>query len=378
MKILIATHYFLPHKGGIEFVAYNQAKELVKQGHDVTIVSSKVGDEPEEEIMDGIKIRRVKAWNFFERKWGIPYPVFSLKLIKVLNKEIKEVDIVHVHDFFYLPSFVGALVSKIRKKPFVMMQHVETIKHSKWIVNFIQWLVHKTYGRFIINSAKKIIVCNEQVKDWLGEQEKTIFIENSVDINLFKPATNQNKNKLRKKYNLPTNKPIIIFVGRLVEVKGFDKLFEARDKDYTIIFVGDGETPEHMQNDKNAIFMGTLPQKELKEIYQLSDVFILPSKSEGFPLTVLEAMASGLPIIVSNLPIYKRHLDVNNIHIINPTPTNIKYSIKKLLGDKTKIAKMKKYSREEAINKFSWKKNAKKLLNVYGKVLKQNEIKSKK
>ena len=85
MKILIATHYFLPHKGGIEFVAYNQAKELVKKGHQVTIVSSKIGNEPEEEIMDGIKVRRVKAWNYFEDKQGVPYPIYSPKIFSVTN-----------------------------------------------------------------------------------------------------------------------------------------------------------------------------------------------------------------------------------------------------------------------------------------------------
>lgn len=71
MKIFIVPHYFLPHTGGIEFVAYNQARELVKQGYEVTIVGSKIGDEPKEEIMDGIKIRRSRVWNFFERKYGM-------------------------------------------------------------------------------------------------------------------------------------------------------------------------------------------------------------------------------------------------------------------------------------------------------------------
>ena len=71
-KILIVPHYFLPHTGGIEFVAYNQAKELVKQGHDVTIVGSKIGNElEEEEVMEEIKIKRSRVWNFFEENYGI-------------------------------------------------------------------------------------------------------------------------------------------------------------------------------------------------------------------------------------------------------------------------------------------------------------------
>ena len=71
MKILIIPHYFLPHTGGIEFVAYNQARELVKQGHDVTIVGSRIGDELKEEVIEGIKIKKSRVWNFFEENYGM-------------------------------------------------------------------------------------------------------------------------------------------------------------------------------------------------------------------------------------------------------------------------------------------------------------------
>jgi glycosyltransferase involved in cell wall biosynthesis len=281
--------------GGIEIVAYNQAKELVKLGHKVTIVSSRIGDEPEEEVMDGIKVKRVKAWNWFESKLGVPYPLFSLKLFRVLNKEAKDADIVHVHDINYLSSFAGALKARRYSKKLILMQHITSVKKG-FIVNLIQWIVRKTYGRYIINSANKIIVCNELVKDWINKQEKTVFIHNAVDIKLFKPTTKENKIKLRKKYNLPLNKPIIIFAGRLVEKKGFSKLFEARDKDYFTIFVGDGEVPEDMGDVENTLFIPAQPQDKLSELYSLSDVFCLPSINEGFPLTILEAMASGFQL----------------------------------------------------------------------------------
>ena len=375
MKILIVTHYFLPHKGGIEFVAYNQAKELVKQGHQVTIVSSKIGDEPEEETMDGIKVRRVRAWNIFEKKLGVPYPIFYPKIFNIFNKEINNADIVHVHDIFYLSPFFASLIARLKKKPIILMQHVKTVKHSKWFVNLIQWIVRKTYGRFIANSSKKILVCNEDVGKWVNKPEKINFIENSVDINLFKPVEYKDKIKLRKKYNLPINKPIIIFVGRLVEVKGFDKLFEARNKDYFILFIGDGKSSDLMKKDKNTLFLQSMDQNKLKEFYQASDIFCLPSKSEGFPLTVLEAMASGLPIIVSDLPVYKKHLDTSNILIIksNPdsvSPIDIEHSIRELINNKSLYKKMSDYSRKEAVKKFSWDNNVKKLIKIYNGVSK--------
>ena len=86
MKILIITHYFEPHIGGIEIVAYNQAKELVKKGHEVTIVTSKLDREKAVEQKEGIRIVRVPAWNLFENKFDVPYPIFSPRLISTINE----------------------------------------------------------------------------------------------------------------------------------------------------------------------------------------------------------------------------------------------------------------------------------------------------
>ena len=366
MKILIATHYFLPHKGGIEFVAYNQAKELVKKGHQVTIISSKIGNESEEEIIDGIKILRVKAWNWFENKWGVPYPLLSPSIFKVMNEEVKKADVVHVHDINYLNSFIASKKAKKCSKPLILTQHITFVNHGL-ITNLIQRIVKSIYGKYIIKSADKIIVCNEQVKIWLDEPNKTFFLHNAVDTNLFKPATKKEKITLRKKYNLPLNKPIILFVGRLVEKKGFDKLFEARDKDYLLVFAGEGNIPDYMKKDKNILFLGGMSQEKLSEIYKASDIFCLPSVNEGFPLTILEAMSSGLPIITSNNPGYEHYLNKEKVLLIKPEVNIIKSSIKDLIQNKKKINKMKEYSRTEAIKKFNWNKNAISLLEVYGK-----------
>lgn len=373
MKILIVTHYFLPHRGGIEFVAYNQAKELVKRGHEVTIVSSKIGDEPEEEILDGIRIKRVKAWNWFEEKQNIPYPVYSYNIFKSMKKEAENMDIIHVHDLFYLSSFAGAIASKKFKKPLILMQHVELVKTKRPIVNLVQRLVYWTYGRYIIKKSNKILVCNNKVKDWIKEDNKSSLIDNAVNISLFQPTTDKAKKLLRKKYNLPQDKPIILFVGRFVEKKGFDKLFEARDNSYFILAVGEGIIPDYMKKEENVKIMDFLEQDKLAEIYQASDIFCLPSENEGFPLTILEAMASGLPIITSDNPGYEHYLNKDKVVLIKPEISIIKSSIKALLSNKKKMNEMREYSRQEAVKRFGWEKNTKKIIEVYNQALKEHE-----
>ena len=370
MKILIVTHYFLPHVGGIEMVAYNQAKKLIKRGHEVTIVSSKIGPESERELIEGIKIIRVKAWNWFERKWGVPYPIFSLKIFKVIKNEVEKADIVHVHDIWYLSSFVAAIYSR-KEKPLILMQHVGLVETKKKIVNIIQKIVYPTYGTYVLNTSKKAIVCNPEAGKILKNKSKAVFIKNAVDIKLFKP--NNNKKSLRIKYDLPLDKKIILFVGRFVEKKGFDKLFAARDKDYFILFVGNGIIPQDMKKNKDVRFIKDMPQSKLKDIYQLSDIFCLPSNNEGFPLTILEAMASGLPVIAGKNKGYEEYIERGDVKLINPTKEEIKRAIVEIINNPRLINKMSKYSRNKAIKDFSWENNNKQLLKVYKEVLNANK-----
>lgn len=363
--------------GGIEIVAYNQAKELVKKGHQVTIVSSRIGNEPREETIDGIRVVRVKAWNFFERKYGIPYPIYSPKLILVLNKEVINADIVHVHETFYLSPFVAAILSRSNRKELVLTQHVGLIKVKRKFVNLIQKIVSKTYGKFIAKSASRILVCNPEYIRSLGYPDKTQFIPNAVDVKLFTPARRGEKNRIRRKYHLPINKKIVLFVGRFVEKKGFDKLFAARDKEYFIIFIGEGDIPKFMSKDKNCKFLPFMNSQKLSEFYKLSDMFCLPSHGEGFPLTILEAMASGLPIITTDHPGYSHYLDKRYVQLINPNTDKIRKSITLISGNSQVLKKMSLYSRKEAVNRFSWDSNIQGLIKLYGKVLNEHQNKSK-
>lgn len=370
LKIVIISHYFLPHVGGIEVVVYNQAKELAKRGHEVVVISSKIGNESEEELMDGFKVKRVNAWNIFERKWGVPYPVISSKIFSVVGKEVKNSDIVHVHDVFYLTSFVGSLLAQFYKKPLILMQHIKKVNDRRKIVSFIQWSVFGTYSQYVLNNSKKIITCNKDVMKWIGDDSKTIFLENCADTKLFKPTSKKIKISLRKKYNLPLNKPIIIFTGRMVEKKGFHKLFEARDKNYFIVFVGDGVIPEYMKKDKDVKFVGFKKQKELAKLYPACNIFCLPSINEGFPLTILEAMACGLPIITTDHPGYTDYLDRKFVKLIEPNTNNIKKAIKEILNSPKKMKEMGEYSRDSVEKRFSWKRNGDEIIKIYEKVLK--------
>lgn len=357
MNILIITHYFYPHIGGIEIVAYNHAKELIKEGNDITIVTSRLGNERETSFIDEIRVKRVKALNPFERKYHVPYPLFSLKLVSVLINEIKKTDLIVLHGTIYLSSFFGAIIAKYYKRPVILLEHVGFVKYNSMLLNLIQKLLYLSIGKIVINSSKKIFVLNPNVKKYISgiTNHPIAFFKNGVDIHMFHPVNTRKKIKLRKKYKLPFNRKLVLFVGRFVQKKGLDLVLKSKEKSFDLVLVGTGVINTSAIN--NGIYIFTdLAQRKVAEIYQACDLFILPSRSEGFPLSILEAMASGLPIITTG-EIYLDSVDKRLVKIIKPEVDGIKKTIREIFNDSNLISKMGKYSREVAVSEFTWNKS---------------------
>lgn len=373
MKILIVSSYYPPHLGGIEIVAFNHAKYLAERGNKVAVLTSSVNKEEQNYIDDGVNVIRIKALNLFEEKWGVPFPVFYPSFLLKAMREVKNADVVHVHDAFYLSSFVAMLCAWWYKKPAVLMQHVEMIKHPSRLVMFVQRMVYATTGAFVFKQSDKIITLNDRVDQFLlscGVSKSKLFaLPNGVDAETFVPVSRSEKMDLRKKLGLSLDKKIALFVGRFVPKKGFDKLIAAKSDSYQIAFAG-GENPG--EDDERIIFLGKISQMELVEVYQAADIFILPSESEGFPLSVQEAMASSLPIITTNDYGYERYkFDRRMISLLdNPTPASIKKSIEDIIYNDALLESMGAYSRNYALKNFSWYSIISELENMYRSLVK--------
>ena len=235
MKVLIVVHCFPPHVGGMEIVAQEQAKHLVKSGATVDVVTSHCADKPGTTKRDGYRVHRIRALNIFESKMGVPFPVFSPLLFWRMRKLVKDADVVHVHDVFYMSSFVAALWARQLSKPLFITQHVAMIPHPNRFVTFVQNMVYRTTGAFVLHSSKQVIVLNQRVKNFLIQHgvpsKKIVYVKNGVDGDLFHPATKQQKLALRRKYKLPKDKKLALFVGRFVPKKGFHKLLKVGSDD---------------------------------------------------------------------------------------------------------------------------------------------------
>ncbi len=183
------------------------------------------------------------------------------------------------------------------------------------------------FGRLMANKHLKIIskldfpisVSNSISEKYKNKGLKTLTIQNGVDKKIFLKATPEKKLKLRKQLNIPLNKNIFVSVGHLSKIKDpltIIKAFKSSNinQDSVIIFLGDGELFEDCKkmarSEKAIIFAGRV--KNVEKYLQAADYFISASTSEGLPNAVLEALSSGLPVCLSDIPSHKEILGICN------------------------------------------------------------------
>ena len=372
LKIVIVVSYTYPYiDGGLGVVAAKQAEYLARLGHQVTLISANWPKTKSEFVYNQVNYIKLPAIRFFER-FEIPVPLFLMDRRAIAS--IKAADVVHAHDMAYPSSLQAALLAKLFRKPLILTQHIGRVYYPSKIINLLESMVRMTLGRVILKLSDKVILINKHViKALTVDRKKVVTILNGVDTEMFKPVNEGKKIVLRKKYNLPVDKQIVLFVGRLVKKKGYEELCKAKDQKYLIVIVGKGKAVNEKEPDNDQVrFLGVVPHDVLREIYQLADVFVLPSMSEGLPLTIQEAMASGLPIITSKHPGFEDYLDSRWVKFISPNHQQIKKAILEVLENHSLKEQMSQYALQVSINKNSWGKNVEKLLLVYQQAIFRN------
>jgi D-inositol-3-phosphate glycosyltransferase len=172
----------------------------------------------------------------------------------------------------------------------------------------------------------------------------------------------------RKKHGLALNVPIILFVGRLVPKKGFQKLLEASGPEYELVLVGPGRVPDHVP--AGATLLGPVSRKELRDLYQASDIFVFPAVGEMLTLAMQEAMACGLPVVATAEDAYSEYdLDQSGIALVPPEPDILRSTFLAILDDPVRMAHMQTYSRRLAAERFDWRRNSEHLASAYNRAL---------
>lgn len=364
MHILLISNYAPPYEGGIQFVLGQLYDHYAALGHHVTIVASDTGiPKNPTRVLVG-----VPASNWLE-KYSIPFPLFDpIRLTRELSRLLPTVDAVHVHGLLYMSSVFGAVMAQRRRIPVVLTEHVGMVDYHQPLLNSMQKIAFHTIGRVCCRACDAVVVLNERVLHEIRPlpRQKTplLKVPNGVDTTLFYPAAPDERPHLRAKWQFA--KPTIVFIGRLVKKKGVDLVVEAARLAPQWDFVICGKDTELLQTDlPNVRVIGKVDQPTLREIYAASDAFLLPSEGEGFPLSVQEAMACALPVVVSDDATNREYLDTTVAAFTARQPDAIVKAISTVIGERREL--MSAAAHAWALAHFDWNVTVQKYLALYNR-----------
>ena len=305
----------------------HQAMLLSKMGHEVFFVTprqqyvlhSMLGcRKPPMQDFQSVKMRYFNvAYPLPSLAYPLPNILEETKLIcDIIEKE--KVDIIHFYQPEFLTSIPLLLVKKKFNKPVLLT--INGFPGVNWfygipIVNFVGLIYTQTITRFLMRYADKILLYATNLK-WYAKrmgvpEEKMIFLPEGTEFNI-PQNINEVREATRKELGVSITEKLIIFTGRLVPVKGVDILIRAFKVLYSkypnckLLIVGDGpyrkfyETQSGELLNKAILFTGLVRPEKVIKFLLASDVFVLPSLSEGIPSSLLEACSCGLPCISTN------------------------------------------------------------------------------
>ncbi len=374
MRILLVSAYGLPHIGGIEVICDELASRLAERGNEVTHVTSAAGAGPGE--TDGnYVVRRVRAVNTLETRFGVPYPIFGPGLLGALRREVVAADIVHAHGFIY-PGTVAAFALARRASPrprIVLTEHVGHVAYDSRALNAVERAAIHTLGVRTLRTADALVTYNDRVRDQLAELRPTVEREtilNGVDHRLFHPPTDDERRRFRFELGWD-DRPRALFVGRPVAKKGFSTAVAAVERgagQIALAVAGSEDLPDGIPSEVEAL--GRLSHSRLAEVYRACDVLLIPSWGEGFPLVAQEALASGLPLILAEDPGYAPNLaGAGEAVRIVSEPSGFAHALREFIEDSVAGGRAREAAARHAKSVFSWPRAAAEHEELYRRLI---------
>lgn len=388
MKILMLTWEYPPRiVGGIARVVHDLSKRLIKDGHEVTVVTYRDNaDVPEYENDKGVNVYRVDNYmihpnNFIDWIMQLNFNMLS-KATEIINKE-GGFDVIHAHD--WLVTYAAKSLKNAYDIPIVATIHATEAGRNSGIhdetqryINDTEWLLTYEATEVIVNSN---YMKNEIQRLFGLPFDKINVIPNGINLSNFTGI--ERDYDFRRQYAMD-NEKIILYVGRLVYEKGVQHLIAAMPKilsnynDAKLIIAGRGGMMDELRaeasnlglNDK-IYFTGYLNSKQVQKMYKCADVAVFPSTYEPFGIVTLEAMLAGVPTVVSDVggldEIVTHGVDGMKSYAGNAN--SIADSVTALLYDHQLATNVSKKAKQKVKDQFNWEKIAQDTHFTYEKAI---------
>jgi glycosyltransferase involved in cell wall biosynthesis len=353
LKILAFCDYFTPESsGGAERVAAEVFSRLIGWGADVTMISAVPGARPHSTQVQGVPTRTVRA-----RSLATPLRVQAAWAtgLRGAARDALETrpDVIHVSGLHFHGSVFGARLARRHGIPLVATAHVGSIEALPPLVRWATTGYERTFARRIVRTADQTIAVSETVADHvcrLGASAVSV-IPNGVDHDQFSPDPD------------PSSHPFeVAFVGRLIGNKAPNQALEAfatiGHPAARLTFVGDG--PMRSTLERSAARLGATVrflghQSDVASILRSSHVLVRPSQTEGQSLTILEAMASGVAVVASDIAANRELIEADETGLLHRVgdSADLGAALGRLLTD-TDLRKRLASNAHASAQRFTW------------------------
>lgn len=362
--IIHISSYYPPHLGGLERVVQEVATHLARDGYHSTVLTSNIGvGSVDAHTVPHFQVKRLWAFEFAHTAF---IPSLLWHLLRVSKPAIFHLHLAQA----YVPEMVW-IASKLRGIPYVVHFHLDVEPSGRLGFIFVWWK-RWVQTKIIKDAAHVITLSPDQTKlietRYAKSGNQITFIGNGVGENFLRIGEG------KRVFHQPLR---LLFVGRLAKQKRPERLVEAMmliKAPVTLTIVGDGEDRAKLEKFvsenrlQNIVFRGALFGDDLIEAYKNADVFVLPSDKEGMPLVALEAMATGLPIVGSDVLGITELIDGTGVLVKNPSPETFAETINDLAENPDRLDNLSKKSVEKA-RSFSWQKLVRRLEKLYEDIL---------
>lgn len=367
MKILHVVRQFHPAVGGLEKYVYSLSEFMTTSGLDVTVLTlnknfvdnSKL---PDFEILpNGIKVIRIPF--YFSKKYPIAPSAY---------KHLKGYDVINVHALDFFADYI--VLSKYLHKTRIILVTHGGFFHTKW-GKALKIIYFNTITRLMLKYYDKVIGCSVNDMSLFNKITTNIsLIENGVDT---KPYINKAKSKKKGK---------LLYAGRLDKHKRIDLLVRLTRKllksGHHVHLDIVGPDFNHTKKDIELLIselgigdhvniLGKVSDQDLIELYSEAEVFLSASEYEGFGLTVVEALASGTPCVLNNIPSFEMIADGQNfaktVDFNNLKEAEIEVKSFLELND-DHYFDASAHARDHALN-YSWERVGQKFLSMYSSLI---------
>ena len=381
MNILHVIPSFAPawRYGGPISAAYGMTRALVRSGHEVTVFTTNLDgagvlDVP---IAKPVDVDGVETW-YFPVQWPRWY-YYSRELNRQLINHAADFDVVHIHSIFLWPTTAAARACRNAGVPYVsrpagMLQadHLSTsyLSNARSLTSRLKKQLYlKTVGKSDINGAAALHFTSKSELDSSnpGKYDTRKFVA-SLGVDL--PSVNHtSSDSVLKKQSIRSEKQVILFLSRLDRVKGLDVLAYAMERllhrdDWVLVVAGEGTSAyrQVLENDfaqrgltQRVEFTGMVVGEKKGETLSNADIFVLPSYQDSFGVSAVEAMATGLPVVVSDQVGVSDSITSSGAGLVVPLKADaLAASIETLLEDKQLQYQMGQSGRVLAEREFSW------------------------